>query len=109
MSTLKTNEEIVKLLWSTIKDTMIYILKEDAETFESVFKTNDYNGILELKNNSDNEMTPIDCYGSDNDGNEFELTEQHLDQLYTELKENGNYHFDPSTEDDVFEDYDWNK
>jgi ribosomal protein L25 (general stress protein Ctc) len=108
MSTLKTNDEIVKLLWSTIKDTMIYILKEDAETFESVFKTNDYNGILELKNNSDNEMIPIDCYGSDNDGNEFELTDKHLDQLYTELKENGNYHFDPSTEDDVFEDYDWN-
>jgi hypothetical protein len=40
-------------------------------------------------------MVPVDCYGSDNDGNEFELSEKHLDQLYYEVNKEGYYYIPP--------------
>jgi ribosomal protein L25 (general stress protein Ctc) len=96
MKDLKTNDEIVKILWHTIKEAMIYILKEDGDTFETCFRTDEYNGILEVKKHfDDSDMVPIDCYGSDNDGNEFELSEKQLDQLYDEVNEEGYYYVTP--------------
>jgi ribosomal protein L25 (general stress protein Ctc) len=95
MKDLKTNDEIVKILWSTIKEAMIYILKEDGDTFETCFKTDEYNGILEVKKAKKPDMVPIDCYGSDNYGNEFELSEKQLDQLYDEVNKDGYYYVPP--------------
>ena len=94
MKNLKTNDEIVKILWSTIKDSLIYLVQK-TDKYETVFKTSDYNVILEVKNNGDNEIIPIDCYGSDNDGNEFELSEKQLDQLYDEVNKEGYYYIPP--------------
>ena len=91
MSNLKTNDEIVKLLWPNIRETMIYMIKEGRDTNDGVFRTIDYNGILEIVRDNDSQIIPIDCYGSDNDGNEFELSDQHLDQLHGEMEDEGYY------------------
>ena len=107
MSNLKTNDEIVKLLWPTIKDSMVYLVQE-TDKYETVFRTTEYNGILEIKNNGDNEMIPIYCYGSDNDGNEFELSDQYLDELYLQIKEEGYYNVVDSYDYDD-DDQDWYK
>jgi len=107
MTTLKTNDEIVKILWSTIRDSMIYMLKE-TEKYETVFRTDEYNGILELKSTTHSGIVPIDCYGSDNDGNEFELSDQHLDQLHGEMEDEGYYNVVDSYDYDD-DDQDWCK
>ena len=107
---LRSNDEIVKVLWSTIKKELIEAIKDGEHRHEAVFRTSEYNGILVIENREDFGMVPVDCYGSDNDGNEIEFSEDDLDALYLEVKEEGHYDVDADSslgydEDAGFDDY----
>jgi hypothetical protein len=107
---LRSNNEIVKVLWSTVKKELIEAIKDGDHRHESVFLTSEYNGILSLENREDFGIVPVDCYGADNDGNEFEFSEDQLDDLYLEIKKEGHHYVDLDSsasydQDEGFDDY----
>ena len=88
---LRSNDEIVKVLWSTIKKELIEAIKDGEHRHEAVFRKGEYNGILVMENREDFGIVPVDCYGAHEEGNEIEFSEDDLDALYLEVKEEGHY------------------
>jgi hypothetical protein len=107
---LRSNDEIVKVLWTTIKKELIEAINDGEHRHEAVFRTSEYNGILVIENREDFGIVPVDCYGADEEGNEIEFSEDDLDALYLEVKEEGHYDLEADfslgyDEDAGFDDY----